>query len=271
MGSLHRSYRGIVWICIFFLAGIVSCSKSGSDYQGELYIKLVDAPATYDAINLYIQEFAIHREGFEASLGWRVVSLATEGKFDVLSLRNGNDRTLVFSKVPVDKYDQIRLRFGYCSITVDGHDYTLVDSASNQTALIPYSFEIVENKQYSLTFDFEIDKSILRSGNQYNLTAQFRIQPTDLAGSIAGSVVDSIGHPIAASISTNTGLDSIVTTNDPSTGSFQLTDLPSKSDSSYTIFIMPDDPLTWRDAAVTGISVYSRQTTSVGAIVLHHQ
>lgn len=272
MGRLRCSCKGMVWICIFFLTGVLSCTKTGSDFQGSLYIKLVDAPAAYNEINLFIQEVAIHRQGFTADLGWRVVALSQTGRFDVLQLRNGNDRELVSSKVPVDKYDQIRMRFGYCSITVDGRQpVTLVDSVNGQISLISYPFEIVEGGQLQLTFDFEVDKSIAYAGNHFNLNAQFRIQQTDIAGSIAGSVVDTGGHPIPATISTHTGIDSVVTTNDPGTGSFKLSDLPAKSDSSYNVTIVPADTLTWCDTTITRLNVYARQITSVGAIVLRNR
>jgi hypothetical protein len=272
MKSLRRNCRGMVWSGIFLLAGMLSCSKSGSDYEGELYIKLVDAPATYESIHLLIQYVSIHRQGFAFAdnLGWRVVNMGDEGEFDVLQLRNGNERSLVFSKVPVDKYDKIKLHFGFCSVKVDGQEYKLTDSTDS---FIDYAFEIIEGKRLDLTFDFDVYRSVTPAGNHYSLNPRFRIQQTDLSGSITGSVVDTSAPPIPieAIISTNTGLDSVVTTNDPSTGSFQLTDLPEKTGSSYDVTIVPVDTTIWRDTTVTGISVYRKQTTSIGTIVLRHR
>jgi hypothetical protein len=250
---------------------ILSCSKSpnsNSDYEGELYIKLLDAPTSYQKIEILIYRVLIHRNSISAGGVWYDVMKESTGRFDVLKLRNGVDMTLVASKVSIGKYDQIKIVFGMGRINVDGRDNDLLlDPSIQDGAVLNYQFEIIDGERFQLTFDLEVGVSVLNPAiGQYYWKPVFRIQQTDLCGYIVGSVLGPDSLATEATVQTYTGLDSVSTMNELSTGSFQLSALP---EGTYSVTIVPTDSLL-RDSTITDIQVVRRVKNNIGVIYLKY-
>jgi len=276
MVSRCHLYRWTIWICVFLLSSMLSCSKSSesaSTSEGELFIKLVDTPGNIQQLNIVVDYVAIHRIGASDPFGWSIVSTNSVGPINLLSLRNGESAQLFLNKVPVGEYDQIKLRFGFCTIVMEnGQQEPLHFYTPLLEHVLGYSFDVQEGKQAQLTFDFNVPRSVSESGFDYFVfTPVIRVQNTLLSGSISGSVIDTsynIHTAVPATISTWTGIDSVSTFNDSTYGSFQLSDLPEHS---YSIRIVPFDTNSFRVKTIDSVVVIRQTIKNLGAIALQRK
>jgi len=252
---------------------MLSCSKSSesaSNSDGELFIKLIDAPQNYQRLNIVVDYVAVHRIGVSEPFGWSIVSTNIVGPINLLSLRNGESAQLLLNKVPVGEYDQIKLRFGFCTVVMEnGQEKPLHFYTPLLEHVLDYSFEVQEGKRAQLTFDFNVPRSVSESGFDYFVfTPVIRVQNTLLSGSISGSIVDTNHTVVPATISTWTGIDSVSTSNDTSNGSFQLSDLP---ENMYSIRIVPFDTLSFYEKRIDSLAVTRQTKNNLGAIVLQRR
>src|SRR5437867_1041099 len=134
---------GIVAALFALLLGVMllGCAKNpGRPGYGQVVLRMTDAPAALEAVNLVVKQVSIHRAGDEGERegedddslevevdddsldvdddsteahegGWEVLSEETR-TFDLLQLRNGVLVTLATGTVPVGHYTQIRLKLG---------------------------------------------------------------------------------------------------------------------------------------------------------------
>ena len=260
----------VVATCILMSFILVCCSSNGPNDRGEIFIKVVDAPANYQQVNIVVDRISIHQSGVSPFI-WTYLYPASPISFNLLTLVNGHSLQLALSKVPVGTYDQIKIEYGTCTITVNGNPILLVlDPSITNGNIIPYSFHIVDGQQFQLTFDYDAYSSVYPSGflNGYIFKPKIRVQNTALSGSITGAVRDSNNVVASAKITTFTGLDTVATYNDTTSGSFQLSDLPE--DTSYTVIIIPYNTLLMNDT-LPGIVVMRQTATNLGIIKLKYK
>jgi len=253
----------IIFIVIGILLSLIftGCTSKGANDEGELFIKVVDAPATYQQMNITVDRVSIHRADASPDVGWTFASVNTTGSFDLLNLRNGRNLQLVLSKVPVGSYNQIKINFGACTIMVNGLEQLLNQDPTGDS--VSYGFQIVQGQQAQLTFDFDAYRSVSVIGGLYYFKPVIRIQNTLLSGSIQGSVVRPDTLPNLATVHTYTGVDSVATLCDAN-GSFQIPDLP---ENLYTVTILSGDPKL-NDTTISNITVVRKQVNNIGAIKL---
>jgi len=243
---------------------IAGCSSGGASDEGELFIKVLDAPATVQQMKIVVDHLSIHRADISGDVGWTVVNTNTSGWFDLLNLRNGRNLQLVLTNVPVGSYDRIKINFGACTIVNDGLEHLLIPDPSIQSGdILEYGFQIVQGKQVQLTFDFNASNSVYLNGESYYFKPAIRVQNTLLSGWILGSVIRPDTLYNLTSVRTYTGLDSVSTLCDPN-GSFQLSDLPEKT---YSVTIYSGDPKL-NDTTISNITVVRKQGSNIGAIKL---
>jgi hypothetical protein len=257
-----RSVRLIILAGFLTLGGCEDPDKR--DFEGILLIKLVDAPAFLEELNIVFRRVEIHRAGFSNDVGWRVVSEDIVHQ-DILLLRNGISRELVSAVVPEGSYDKIRILFGISSLMRDGVTASVEIPTTMQSGYtIDHPFEVVESRTSGITFDFDASRSVkVNASGRFELHPIIRIQNTDLAGSIIGAVLPDT---IQALISTSTILDSVTTRSLGQRGnnSFQLVDVP---EGAYAVTISPLDT-TYIDTTLTAVNVVRRQKTNLGAVLL---
>jgi hypothetical protein len=242
----------------------LSCSTTGASDDGELFIKVLDAPAAYQHMNINVDHISIHRAGTTPDVGWTIVSINTSGSFDLLNLRNGRNLQLVLAKVPVGSYDRIKIDFGPCTIVNNGLEQLLnLDPSVQLGDTIVYGFQVLQGQQAQLTFDFNALSSVYLSGESYFFKPVIRVQNALLSGWILGSVQRPDTLPIVSTVHTFTGIDSVTTLCDPN-GSFQISDLP---ENMYSVTIASGDSRL-KDTTITNIIVMRKQGTNIGAIKL---
>lgn len=252
------------WIVMAAALGLSCQDPENTSFAGEFRIKLVDAPAAFDQVNIVVRRISVHRASASATFGWSVIS-EDVSTFDLVRLRNGVSATMVAVSLQSGRYDGITVLFGTSNVLEDGFERTVeIPSAIRNGAVIDADFDVAEGQLLGLTFDMDVSRSIrLNADGRYELRPVIRVQRTDLAGTIAGAVVPD---SIQAVISTVTGVDSVATFSLAQQGnnSFQLVDLP---EGIYDIRVTPDDPL-YLDTLLASVVVVPRQTTNIGAIPL---
>jgi hypothetical protein len=171
----------------------------------------------------------------------------------------------VQGSVPAGSYDQIKLRFGPCTVKEYDKSESLLNLSKFEYVL-NYPFDVQQGKQAQLTFDFNVSESVHKNGLSYSFTPSIRVQNTLFSGSILGSVVDTNHAVVPTTIFTwAEGGDTISTLNDIINGSFQLSDLP---ENLYSVSIVPFDTIAFHEKRIDNVAVKKQTFNNLGVIVL---
>ncbi len=119
-------------------------------------------------------------------------------KINLLSLQ-GTASTDLFKNEPLPpgKYNWIRLHVNATNDNVldsyimllDGSEHEIWIPSGSQTGLkINTSFELVHNHDLHLVIDFDLRKSVVKSGSHYKLKPTLRLVNRHLSGSVTGAV-----------------------------------------------------------------------------------
>jgi hypothetical protein len=263
-------------LALTLLAGLLvstGCSSHDpvSGTQGTVRLQMTDAPGPYDAVNLVVNQVAIHRGlpdsleqggGSDSTSGWEILSdQATT--YDLMKLRNGVFATLAQAMVPAGHYTQIRLKLGAGSnVVVDGVPCPITVPSGMQSGYkLVGGFDVPANGLLDLGLDFDAARSIHQTGSgKYMLKPTCRVMPFSTAGAIAGRILpDSVLTSVYAIV----GADTVASGLPGSGGIFRLTPLGA---GIYTVALHPPAP--YRDTLLAGIVVNPQQTTDLGDIQL---
>lgn len=253
-----------------FLAFItlVSCSDQTTnvptdEQNGSIRIYLVDSPSQLDSVIICVTRVETHKSGSDSTSGWFIINDSTR-YFDLFQLTNGASAVLGDTSLAPGKYTQIRLIIGSGSYVVDQgvkHDLEVPSGSQSGLKLI-HQFTIESGKLYELLLDFNVDKSIVITGNgRYKLKPTIRVMPVVISGRISGKVLPLDAQP---TIWTIYGTDTVTTYTDLQ-GFFKLMALPA---GQYDVNIFPADTLMYRDTTITDIQVIANQDTDIGIVTL---
>lgn len=251
----------------------VGCSDSVSEPKagaGTMRVSLIDAPGDYDAVNLEVIAVRVHRDeagiqdgGPDMMSGWTTISSDTT-YVDLLTLTNGNHTVLADSTLPAGHYTQVRLLLGDGNtVVVDGETFDLdVPSGSQSGLKLNHPFDIEDGMVYSVTLDFDADRSIHRTGaGQYKLKPVMRLMVDGISGSISGTVEPVESRALVLALSDG---DTVITYADTLTGNFRF---PMLTAGSYDLELSATAGA-YRDSTLTGVVVTARQNTDLGTVVL---
>jgi len=250
----------------FFI--LVSCSDQTTnvdpvDQNGRIKMYLVDSPSALDSVIICVTRVEVHKAGSDSTSGWFVINDSTR-YFDLLLLTNGASAILGDTSLAPGKYTQIRLIIGDGCYVIDQgvkHDLEIPSGSQSGLKLI-HQFTIEAGKLYELLLDFNVEKSIIITGNgKYKLKPTIRVMPVVISGSISGQVLPLDAQP---TIWTVYGTDTITTYTDLQ-GFFKLMALPQ---GTYDVNIIPADTLIYSDTTITNIQVIPDQDTNIGVITL---
>ncbi len=221
------------------LISFVSCSDDNSDNQdtdngtARMAIRLTDAPGDYDAVFVDVESVVIKYNGNEDET---VFADVNAGIYDLLELTAGVNVLLVDEDIPAGSISQIRLILGEDNtIVVDGETFSLATPSAQQSGLkIQVNETLEDGILYDFILDFDVDKSILQTGNgQYKLKPVIRASTVAETGAIAGTVLPL---DIQTMVTATDGVNEISTfTNE--TGAYLLTGLP---EGTYTVTFAAD-------------------------------
>jgi len=233
------------------------------DQNGRIKMYLVDSPSTLDSVIICVTRVEVHKSGSDSTSGWIVINDSTR-YFDLLLLTNGASAVLGDTSLAPGQYTQIRLIIGEGSYVIDqGVKNDLEIPSGSQTGLkLIHQFTIESDKLYELILDFNVEKSIIITGNgEYKLKPTIRVMPIVISGSIAGQVFPLDTQP---TIWTVYGTDTITTYADLQ-GFFKLMALYQ---GTYDANITPLDTMLYRDTVITAIQVMANQETDIGTVIL---
>jgi len=232
--------------------------------EGSIRLVLIDSPSTLDSIVICVSRVEVHKSGTDSTAGsWTVINDSLR-YFDLLLLTNGASAVLGDTTLAEGKYTQIRLIVEDSNYVVDnGAKYPLTIPSGTQTGIkLNHSFEIERGKLYELYLDFNVEKSVLITGNgEYKLKPTIRVMPFVISGSISGQVLPPGANH---TIQTVSGTDTISTFTDL-TGFFKLMALQA---GIYDVHITPADTLVYRDTTITDVEVFANVNTDIGIINL---
>ncbi|MFC2103710.1 DUF4382 domain-containing protein [Bacteroidota bacterium] len=254
-------------LIFFALFVIIGCSDNDNpvevtDGSGRLKIYLGDSPASFDSVVVCISRVEIHKSGSDSTSGWSVINDSSR-YFDLLQLMNGASVVLGDTSLTEGRYTQIRLIIEDGSYVIDtGIKHALTIPSGYQTGIkLNHSFDIERDNLYELLLDFNVDKSILVTGNgEYKLKPTIRVIPLIISGSISGKVLPLDADPV---ISTISGTDTVSTFSNEE-GLFKLVGL---LEGFYDVTISPTNP-TFKDSTITGVQVVQNEDTDLGTITL---
>jgi hypothetical protein len=152
-------------------------------------VLLTDAPGDFESVWVEISRVEIE----SAETGW--LALVEEPQmFDLLTLQNGVTAALGDAVLAPGLYGQLRLIVDSASVVVAGVESPLTIASGAETGIkIPLAQQIEDNMTYSLTLDYDADKSIKSTGKGYLMTPV--IQVKELVGTPTGDAPENDAPP----------------------------------------------------------------------------
>jgi Domain of unknown function (DUF4382) len=251
------------------MIALMGCSKSSSPTgggSGTVQVNMVDAPASYDQVNVVIDSVEAHMAGSDSTSGWVVLN-SVPGSYNLLAYTNGNFAAIASASLPAGQYSQIRLAIGSGStVVLSGQTYPLTIASGFQSGVkLNVDANVVANVTYTLSLDFDANRSVVQTGN--NARATFILKPVIRASSTATTgFIAGVVLPITAKASVwaydNSG--DTVSTNVDALGNFKLMYVPV---GTYTLDLVSNSSL-YFDSTITQVNVTALATASIGTIIL---
>lgn len=248
---------------LFILAILVilsACDKNNDSNNPVFSVKLVDAPAGYDAVNVEILYM-------EANMGndWVEFPVENPGVYNLQEFTNGNTMLLIGdTSIAPGVMTELRLILGTNnSVVVDGISYEL-KTPSGQTS----GYKIKMDPQplepgglYRLVIDFDVSVSVHQTGNgKYLLKPVVRGYLETAIGGIAGTIVPPASAYYVEALNTT---DTTGTLIDQVTGEFLVgTAVPG----TYDVTFYANSGFS--DTTIGGIVVIAGYITQMGIVTI---
>lgn len=253
-------------IALLFLIG--GCQKEdttgpgNASGNGTIVVRLTDAPAAYDSVNIAVDSIRVHVDSGDSLGGWYTIS-RSPAMYDLLQFVGRKDTIVAEGPIPAGYYSQLRLYIGVGSnVVVGGVTHPLEIPSGSQSGLkLNIQATIIGGVQYVLVLDFDASRSIVVTGNgRYLLKPVIKVVTTGISGSLTGKVAPAATNPTVSAIA---GIDTSDTMADTS-GFFKFKYLLP---ATYMVTIVPADA-SYRDTTLTNAIVIAGQNTDLGTISL---
>jgi hypothetical protein len=241
--------------------GLSSCQKDESIGKAILKVRLTDAPADYEAVNVDVQGIEVNR-GQDEKEGWVRLENIYAGVYDLLKLTNGLDTLLASEELPVGKISQIRLILGKNnSLQMKGEKIVLQTPSGEQSGLkVNVHTTLQEGIVYTLLLDFDAARSIVKSGNSgnYILKPVIRSIVEAQSGAIKGMVSPANAAGVIYAIA---GTDTVSTYADATTGGFLLKGLQA---GTYKVVLAEQE--VYQEKTIENVTVTIGTISSIGTL-----
>ncbi len=245
----------IVSVIVFGIS-LNSCNNDSDAKSYPYKVRMTDAPAVYDEVNIDLQAVEVTGNG-----GQTVLLNTTAGIYNLLDFSNGVSTLIANSVLNDANVSQIRLILGpNNTIVVDGVTYPLSTPSAEQSGLkLLVNQTLTADIENEILIDFDANASIVLTGaGTYKLKPVLRTIVTAISGNISGSIT-TIGAlaTVTATSAANVEYSSSVN----SAGQFQISGLPP---GSYTFTVTPVLPLL--PVTQLNVIVLAGVTTNVGVV-----
>jgi hypothetical protein len=257
----------VVTSCLLLASiSLISCKKTNNAGSSKMTVYLTDDPASYDAVNIDIQDIQVNNSSDNGTdKGWVSIAPHRKGIYNLLDFKNGLDTLLGSDELPAGDISQIRLILGTNnSVTVNGINYPLSTPSAQQSGLkLNVHATLVEGIEYKIWLDFDAGRSIVITGNgSYILKPVIRTYTQATSGAIKGDILPLAARSIVYAIQNSTDtIGSAIT--DAVSGNFLIGGLPA---GNYTVAI--DASNNYADSAIN-TSVSTGIVTDLGPVHLH--
>lgn len=196
-----KSIKTLVYsslLLFLFAALLVSCS-SEEETSARLVISMIDSPGDYRAVNIDIQGISVHAsaDAEEEDGDWIDLEGGDVGVKNILDYTSGTELTLADTDFPVGTISQIRLHLGENNtLDIEEENETSirtedlkVPSGGSSGLKLKVNETLEAGVTYKITLDFDVNKSIVATGNgKYLLKPVIRVITDATTGSIRGNV-----------------------------------------------------------------------------------
>lgn len=280
MKKFRLQALGIFATALMSLSLFISCNDTddqNSQETSRLMVKMTDAPGDYDKVNVEVLDVMIKGSSDSGDNGWISVGDKTqvgEGKiYDLLKLTGGANIMLTDSLIPSGNLGQIRLVLGdENTVVVDGKSFNLTTPSAQQSGLkLQINQTLTSGTTYEFLLDFDVDKSIVSTGNSmYVLKPVIRVSTSEASGVIKGIVSPAVDYQVLASVQQGEKIFSAFVKIDDKDGdatdgdgAFQINGIPS---GTYTLTLTPDPTSGKTPITVANVVVANGKTTDVGNV-----
>lgn len=147
----------------------ISCKKESAGHS-TLNVRLTDAPADYQEVNIELEKVYVKLSG--DSVSWIELETAP-GVYNLLSLRNGVDTLIATETLPGEVVKEIRLVLGSKNtIKVSGTLYPLVIPSGSESGLKIKMNKKLEKSIETVIIDFDAALSVHEEG-----TGDYKLRP----------------------------------------------------------------------------------------------
>lgn len=161
----------LLFTCSSIVFAVVACKKDSSTTA--LRVKLTDAPASYEEVNIDLKEVRLKFDNDTSS--W--ITLQTNaGIYNLLELQNGVDTLISEAVVPQGKIKEVRLVLGENnSIKASGETYPLTIPSGSESGLKIKVDKSLRASVDSLTIDFDAALSVVNEAGWFKLRPVIRV------------------------------------------------------------------------------------------------
>lgn len=260
-----------------FVVGFTSCSKDddstgNTNGMANVAILLTDAPGDYEEVWVEIEDVMIKTstEGTDEE-GWESLEGVKTGRVDLLELTGGIAELLVDTEIPAGFLHQIRLVLGDNN-TIKVNNGTAIQelvlntpSAEQSGLKIQVDQDLEADTQYTFILDFNVDKSIVATGNGgYNLKPVIRASLEEHSSVINGMVVGTSEKVLVSAV----GPAGEVSAYTNEEGVFHLHGVPA---GTYLVKVTPPADSGFKVWSKNNVIVGEEETVELGEIVLQNE
>ena len=241
-----------------------ACSRSDKNVnsnKARFQVALTDDPGNYEAVYIDVQDVKINLTA-DTSGGWQSLANVHTGQYDVLKLVNDDDTILADAEINPGTVEQIRLVLGPNNfVKINGQMIPLETPSAQQSGLKLNIHQTVEaGLLYKLLLDFDVAKSIVKTGNsKYILKPVIRTTLEAAGGSIKG-YVKPFNFQTAVLVFRGPNDTVASTYSSLINGGYLVRGLNA---GSYSLHFMPTDTMHYRDTVISGVNVTTGMVTVV--------
>jgi hypothetical protein len=248
---------------VFMLSILMMACNDNENKTATLHVRLTDAPADFQEVNIDIQSVQVHNESGEQESGWRTLSMLEAGVYNLLELTNGLDTLLAATEIPAGKISQIRLILGTDNtVMVDGELFPLSTPSAQQSGLkLNVNAQLKAGITYTILLDFDAALSVVEKGDgTYSLKPVIRAISEATSGAIEGTVTPLLATPAIYAIA---GSDTVATTFTDEFGNFMLRGVPA---GTYNVSFDPKEG--YSPLVIEGVIVTVGDVTNMGTVTI---
>jgi hypothetical protein len=251
----------LVMLAIGF--AFASCSKDKQTQPAVLNIRLTDAPADYDAVNIEVLRVLVNADA-DVDTGW-IEMAVTPGIYNLLDYTAGNSTLIASAPLNVTEIKQIRLILGNNNtVVIDGVETHLDTPSASQSGLkLKVNQTLNAGVEYTALLDFDASKSVVKAGasGKYILKPVIRLIFSANTGSIKGTI-----EPVTENCLVEVKLNDTVSLSSYSDNGLYL--IPGVPAGTYAVVITTPTESLYNGAIIDGIVVNNGETTTVDKVVL---